>query len=202
MLSYNDGLCSGGRRPRLYLVKGQVAHKFQGSPIVGVCAIAGESFEKNGKWSNTTYQIELADGVRPVHMLSPLHGTWGSQFPTWHECAARLELPLEVAQSIVRTEYPSTAKRLDEMEAFMASQSEEVEPTELLLSWKDDSEMPTLVKGADEVLFKGESIEGFVQVIRDESSRTGMRKYRRWSYWVALPPGVEVKKGQPAPGRY
>jgi hypothetical protein len=200
-MEYNDGLCPGGRRPRLYLIVGQVAHKFKGVQIPGVCAIAGEKFDKNGKWSNTTYQIELKDGVRPIYLLSPLHGTWGNEFPTWHECASQLGLPLAVTQSIVRAEYPPTADRLDAMEEFMNEEGES-QVTETLLSWKDDSEMPTLVRGQEEVIFKGESIAGFAQIIRDESNRTGLRKYRRWSYWVALPPGVEVKKGQPAPGRY
>lgn len=193
-MEFNDGLCPGGRRPRLYLIVGAVAHKFTGSAIAGVCAIAGESFHKNGKWSNTTYQLELAPGVRPIQMLSPLHGTWGSQYPTWHELAAHLGLPLQVAQEIVRAEYASTATRLDEMEAFMASQTGETEAVECLLSYGDNDPLPTLVKEGEEHVFKGESIPGVVQVVRDESVRHGYRRYRRWSYWVALAPGVTVKE--------
>lgn len=193
--AYNDGLCSGGRRPRLWLVKGQRAVKFTGSPVDGMVAIAGENFQKNGKWSNTTYRLLLAPGVRPLHFLSPLHGVWGESYPTWGELASDLGLPLDVAQAIVREEYPKTAQRLDEMDAFAASIDEDApEPVELLLSWKDDQNPPCLKRGQEQYLFEGRSIPGVCQVIRDQSCRTGMRKYRNNAYWVALAPGVEISK--------
>ncbi len=80
--------------------------------------------KKKGKWSNTTYYLELAPGVRPLYFLSPMHGTWGDNLPSWGAVAEKLQLPVTVAQEIVRREYPSTAKRLDNLEVFAAELAE------------------------------------------------------------------------------
>jgi len=118
MYSYNDGLRPGGRRPRLYLAKGGEVKKFLGENIPGYCAIVTAQYEKNGKWSNTTYQLDLAPGVRPLYFLSPMHGTWGDDLGSWGEVAETLGLPVDVAQAIIRAEYPKTAERLDKLEDF------------------------------------------------------------------------------------
>jgi hypothetical protein len=115
---YDDGLCPGGRRPRLYLAKGGQVQKFAGKNIPGFCAVVTEVHTPDGKWSRTRYVLELAPGVRPLHFLSPLHGTWGETFESWGAVAEFLSLPIEVAQQIVRDEYPRTAERLDRLEQF------------------------------------------------------------------------------------
>ena len=118
MYKYNDGLCSAGRTPRLYLAKGSEVKKFAGANISGFCAIATSRYEKNGKWSNTTYQLDLVPGVRPLYFLSPMHGTWGDDLGSWGEVAEALGLPVDVAQTIIRNEYKATAERLDKLEEF------------------------------------------------------------------------------------
>ena len=118
MYEYNDGLCSAGRTPRLYLAKGSEVKKFAGANISGFCAIATSRYEKNGKWSNTTYQLDLVPGVRPLYFLSPMHGTWGDDLGSWGEVAEALGLPVDVAQTIIRNEYKATAERLDKLEEF------------------------------------------------------------------------------------
>jgi len=115
---YNDGLCSAGRRPRLYLAKDGKAFKFSGENIPGVCVIVQSHYEKNGEWSNTTYKLGLVPGVRPLFFLSPIHGTWGENLGSWGEVAEVLGLPVEVAQAIIRAEYKKTAERLDKLEKF------------------------------------------------------------------------------------
>lgn len=120
MYKYNDGLLNGSRTPRLYLVRGDEAKKFTGENIPGFTAIVTAVFDKNGKWSNTTYELDLAPGVRPLYFASPLHGTWGDNLPSWGAVAEKLQLPIEVAQGIIRLEYPGTAKRLDALETFAA----------------------------------------------------------------------------------
>jgi len=130
MYTYNDGLESGSRRPRLYLTKAGKAVKFLGENIEGYCVIASSQYKKNGKWSNTTYQLELAPGVKPLSFLSPLHGTWGDNFTSWGEVAENLGLPIEVAREVVGMEYPKTEERLDEVEKFaldLEAQGEEME---------------------------------------------------------------------------
>ncbi len=119
-MKYNDGLCPGGRRPRLYLAKGGQVMKFVGENIPGFCAIAAQEYAKNGKWSNVVFDLTLAPGVRGLEFLSPMHGCWGDDLSSWGEVMERLALPLEAAQQIVRAEYPRTAERLDNAEAFAA----------------------------------------------------------------------------------
>ena len=134
-LTYNDGRCSGGRTPRLYLAKGGQVVKFSGEGIAGYCAVKTARYEKNGKWSNTTYVLDLAPGVRGLSFLSPLHGTWGDEFGSWGEAVENLSLPVDVAQAIVRAEYPGTAERLDAAEKFaMECESSGTDAEELILS--------------------------------------------------------------------
>jgi hypothetical protein len=122
---YNDGLLAGGRRPRLYLAKGLEARKFTGESLPGYCAVVTAEYRQSGKWSNTTYQLRLAPGVRPLHFVSPLHGTWGDKMESWGGVAQILGLPIELSQAIVLKEFPSTAERLDKVEAFALAVEEE-----------------------------------------------------------------------------
>lgn len=126
---YNDGLHHGGRRPRLWLAKGDVARKFTGDDVPGFAVVASHAFTAKGKWSNTTYRLLLAPGVRPVYMLSPLHGIWGQDLLCWGEAADELGVSESLARHIVAAEYPDTAARLDRVEAEFARQAElEPEP--------------------------------------------------------------------------
>lgn len=130
---YNDGLCPGGRRPRLYLAKGGDVRKFIGEHIPEFCAVATAKYQKNGKWSNTDYTLDLAPGVRMLKFLSPLHGTWGDNLSSWGEVAEHLGLPVEVAQNIVRAEYPLTGERLDQLEAFAVAAEQQGAATETVI---------------------------------------------------------------------
>ena len=121
---FNDGRLPGGRRPRLYLARGSDVWKFAGSTIPGVCVVTTAQYEQSGKWSNTEYGLTLAPGVRTISLVSPLHGTWGDDISSWAEVATKLQLPPLVARSVVRAEYPTTATRLDEVEAFAAEVEE------------------------------------------------------------------------------
>lgn len=132
-VDYNDGRCSGGRNPRLYLAKGSEVRKFIGENIPEFCAVATSSYTKNGKWSCTDYTLNLAPGVRPLRFLSPLHGTWGDNFASWGEVAEKLGLPVDVAQAIIREEYCKTAERLDKLEEFALSIETEGKNTETVI---------------------------------------------------------------------
>lgn len=121
---YNDGLCPGGRRPRLYLARGGEAKKFAGQNVPGYCAVTTAQYHQNGKWSSTDYVLDLAPGVRPLKFLSPLHGTWGDGLSSWGEVAEALGLPVGAAQELVRAEYPKTGERLDRAEEFALAAEE------------------------------------------------------------------------------
>lgn len=115
---YNDGLHNAGRTPRLYLAKGGEVRKFTGENLPGWYAVVTAKYTKNGKWSNTQYQLDLAPGVRPLYFLSPMHGTWGDNLGSWGEVAETLGLPVDIAQKLIRSEYKGTAERLDKLEEF------------------------------------------------------------------------------------
>ncbi len=133
MYEYNDSLHHAGRRPCLYLAKGGEVRKFAGANIPGFCAIATLRYEKRGKWSNTTYQLDLVPGIRRLYFLSPMHGTWGDNLGSWGEVAEQLGLPVEVAQSLIRGEYKSTAERLDKLEEFALAVEAEGHETETVI---------------------------------------------------------------------
>lgn len=115
---WNDGLHSAGRYPRLYLARGGQAVKFAGESIPGYCFVVTTKFEKAGKWSNMDYRLELLSGVRPLELLSPMHGIWGQDLASWGEVAEKLSLPVDAVREIVAKEFPRTARRLDEVETL------------------------------------------------------------------------------------
>lgn len=135
MYTWNDGLKPGGRTPKLYLAKGGEVVKFKGVNIPNFCAIAAQKYEAGGKWSNTTYRLELAPGVRAIYFLSPLHGTWGDDIENWGQACETLALPIEKVQRILREEYPRTAKRFDDLEAFVASTGVDTDVEVVLVSF-------------------------------------------------------------------
>ena len=95
VISFNDGLLPGGRNPRLVIVdnKGNI-YKFTGKTVPGVFVVLTETYEKNGKWSNTTYTIKLAQGVRSVNQISPIHGSY------WQDCPTLEDAYIKFGQSI------------------------------------------------------------------------------------------------------
>lgn len=131
--TYDDGLCPGGRQPRLYLANGGNLSKFSGQNIPGICVITAQKYTKNGKWSSTEWTLDLAPGIRPIHLLSPLHRTWGDHFTSWGAAAEHLGLPIEVVQALVKTEYPETAERLNKVEEFALANEAKGETTETVV---------------------------------------------------------------------
>lgn len=70
---YNDGLQNAGRKPNLWMVFQGKIHTFAGVGIPGIVAIASDSWKKAGKWSSTTYQLELPDSATPCLLLAAMH---------------------------------------------------------------------------------------------------------------------------------
>jgi len=130
---YNDGRLPGGRHPRLYLAKGAEVVKFNGADIPGWCIIQKDEYSQCGKWSNHDYELLLAPGVRPIEMVSPLHGRYGQWWRTWSAAAEELQLPVEKVQEIIRKEYWETADRLDKVEAFMEEMHKTDQDMEIVL---------------------------------------------------------------------
>ena len=64
-INWSDGMASRSRHSKLILYARNRAWDFTGSSIEGVCVIVGTpAYNKNGKWSSTSYTIVLADGIK------------------------------------------------------------------------------------------------------------------------------------------
>lgn len=125
-MEYNDKLRAGSRRPRLYLIRDGVGTKFAGSTIPDLVCVLSGVYTKSGKWSGTEYQLLIPDGVVPLLLLSPLHGTYGDSATSWEALAESMDLPVAECERIIREEYKSTASRLDEVRRFLSPPTERI----------------------------------------------------------------------------
>jgi hypothetical protein len=97
---YNDKLGSRSRKVNLYLVHDGKISIFTGQNMPGIVAILRQKYTKDGKWSNTSYELLLKEGVIPVvvrqgwdsgtwaegmgeHHPSRKYGTWEDWFEAW-----------------------------------------------------------------------------------------------------------------------
>lgn len=127
-----------GRHPWLLLIKDDIVHSFEGETIPGVVAVVGRDYEKNGKWSCTTYRLAVASGVR---IISGLDGwntdtfreglkaalQWPNPLDRWHDLANALKVSISAVQSFLRTFRPKEAEELDRVEEDLATLDETVE---------------------------------------------------------------------------
>lgn len=129
-LTWNDGMGSRGRRRKLLVGLGDAIHEFSGRSIHGIVAVVSDRYEKNGKWSNTTYSLAMAAG------------TWShEEGQSWEEgeyfhgaaCPADAVVKLRrsgctapdgVVLSFLQTAFPKTIERLTVRAAEIASVSE------------------------------------------------------------------------------
>ena len=78
-LKWNDGMKNRERTPFLFLNKSGKTVRFSGESIDGMIAIVNSDYTKNGKWSNTDYDLAVANDVDVFEMLEPFEG-WGETF--------------------------------------------------------------------------------------------------------------------------
>lgn len=194
-ISFNDGMRSGSVTPRLYLVKGLEFRKFEGLSIPGFCAVKTSNYTKNGKWSNTSYEIVLPPAVKEFHMCSPMHGIYGERYGSWGELIAAEGIPYEVAKAIVETEYPRTAKRLNEIEEFVMGLEEGVGTETVVISFGSPTNRQ-ISEGWWESEKTGYT-EGGMEVVIIPSSEEGWKKCI-----VATPSGAKVTDVRTSPGMH
>ncbi len=127
-IKWNDGDGSRGRGPWLLLIKGEEITRFAGETIPGLVVVRGSDYEKNGKWSNTTYRLEIATGVRTIsgrdgwetgRFVEGLRSATGCGKPvdTWGDVAMALGVSVPSAMQFLRSWRPKAAERLDEVDA-------------------------------------------------------------------------------------
>ncbi len=119
---WNNKQGSRDRAAWLLLVKSDQIYLFQGATIPGVVAVKGSDHEKAGKWSNTTYRLVLASGVRAYPGLDGWEtGTFREAVgaDTWIEAANALSVSVPVLQVFLREWRPKAAEHFDTVDASL-----------------------------------------------------------------------------------
>jgi len=130
-IEWNNGLASRSRRPWLLLIKGEEIKAFGGETIQGWVVVRGSDYNKNGKWSSTTYRLTLAKGVRHIAgyagwetglFVEGLGRAVGKATPdTWSDLADCLGVSVPAAMTFIRGWRSKTAEAMDKVEADLAA---------------------------------------------------------------------------------
>lgn len=133
-ITWSDGLGPRSRSPFLLLIKGDEIVAFDGKDISGLVVVRGTDYEKNGKWSHTTYRLAVADGVRHIagrsgwntgRFVEGLGEAVGCSTPdTWAETAEALGVSVPSAMEFLRSWRPKAAEKLDEVEQSLMALEE------------------------------------------------------------------------------
>lgn len=128
--TWSDKMGHRGRKPWCLLVQGGEIREFTGESIPGLVAVVGTSRSKNGKWSATTYRLELAGGVRAIGGLDGwetgrfaegLRAAASFQRPIdrWLDVAEALGTSVTEAMRFLRAWRPRAAEALDAVDAAL-----------------------------------------------------------------------------------
>lgn len=118
-VSFDDGCGHRDRQHKSFVVSplGKVL-SFEGKSLPG-CRVLTSLYTKNGKWSHSTWECELAEGFERLIISENWEtGAWFNG-QTWEAVIKELENVSEVAMSIadkplfIRAFFPKTAERLD-----------------------------------------------------------------------------------------
>lgn len=120
-MEWSDRQGSRDRQAWLLLVSPDgVVRVFAGESIPGIVAVVGSDYEKAGKWSHTTFRLELAPGVRAVPgrdgwETGTLREALGAD--RWVDAANVLSVSVAQVQAFVRAWRPKAAEHWDRVEA-------------------------------------------------------------------------------------
>jgi len=128
MFEWADKIGSRGRCPWLLLVdRDGVVREFTGESMPGIVAVIGTDYEKAGKWSHTTYRMELATGVRAIagrdgwetgRFVEGLAAAVGypGHIDRWVDVANALGTTIPETMRFLREWRPKAAEALDAVE--------------------------------------------------------------------------------------
>ena len=182
-ITWSDGIGSRGRNPFLLFVKGDEVIVFHGQNIPGVVVVRGTDYTKNGKWSHTTYRLELASGIRHIaerdgwetgRFVEGLASAVGCKTPdTWADTATALGVSVPSAMELLRSWRPKAAEKLDEVEQSLAALEEvsEQETDSVIVTVSFGSPSNRAIREGYWESPKG--IPGYVAEIRLKDSSTG-----------------------------
>jgi hypothetical protein len=120
-----------GRLPWALVVHNGAVHPFVGMDIPGICVVLGQSLEKKGRWTKTTYRLAIPHAARFISG----HEGWGtgtfleglqtalSPYPPierWMDVANALGVSIPAAKCFLHDFRREEANRLDDVEAALA----------------------------------------------------------------------------------
>lgn len=114
VVQWNDKQGSRGRRPFLFLRDGDgKLWSFEGRDLPEVCKCREVDFVKDGKWSNSTWDVKLSEGCKVVFngredFDTRRLGNWSS----WADVAARWGVTEQEAREFLERVHPVTASFL------------------------------------------------------------------------------------------
>lgn len=118
--SFNDGLLSGSRGNYMVIVTPEKC--FGGFKETCQVAVASTSYDKNGKWSNTTYEFETATNVAVIEYHANLHGKLFEEYSTIDQLVGAfikvsgLMVDADSLIEILRDRHPKSIGRVEQKE--------------------------------------------------------------------------------------
>jgi hypothetical protein len=139
-MEWTEKLGHRGRAPWALLVgPGDQIQAFAGASVAGKVVVVGTTFKKNGKWSSTTFRLELAPGVRFLAGHSGWEtGTWREAIGAddWVTCANRLGISLQVCRDFLSAWRPKAAEHYDRVESELGQLDDlDCDPNEMVISF-------------------------------------------------------------------
>lgn len=192
--SYNDGLASRSRRPMILFVKKDAVMKFQGEDIEGVCTILSSSYNKQGKWSSTTYQISYNPDYSPKELRQSWdNGRFVDNIETLETMANDLECQ-EVEESVfiafMKEHFPKTWERYEELQKAMGGTEDWEETT--FSNGKINNRRGWMNLFVDGEKWNEEDIEG--KLVITNRDRFDGRGGGGTNYTIKVAPGVVLER--------
>jgi len=197
-MTYNNGMSSRSRKPELIIFTPDRVWMGTNS-IPGVAQVVETSYNKNGKWSSSTFQVILADGVDAVSVRQDFNT--GKFFTdtcmSWAAVAKALKIEgvsPRAIEAAVREHWPKHAARFDERRNALI-ELEESDVNTRSITWEQGYHTRRIgsdVLLVDGELFKGETIPGKVVVLSSASNGQGGR-YASTTYQLEVAEGTQLE---------
>ena len=122
-MTWNNGIGSRSRQSLAAIVveDGRV-FDFVGESIPGVCHSQETDYEKNGKWTNTTFSVELKSTSTFVSWMQDWDTGYSFPYPTWDTAYGWMlerapSLKMEHFREYILKSFPKSAARWDSASA-------------------------------------------------------------------------------------
>lgn len=142
-MSWSNRMGSRGRKAWMLLIKGERIVSFNGQDIPEMVVVRGTDYHKDGKWSHTTFRLELAPNVRAIsgmdgwetgRFVEGLRSAVCASAPidTWADVANALGVSVPSAMSFLKEWRPKAAATLDEVDAQLSTLDEAADKAEAI----------------------------------------------------------------------